>query len=220
MPKDASDRPVLSLVVGASGSGKTRLRVQGTLKQEFPERFYDVDAVKTGFGDPNSKKNYDAARKAIDELVAINFEKHESFGFESTFTSTKRLRVIDEAIRRGYDLRGIFLSTADPEVNVMRVGEREKQGGHFVPADAIRNDYREAVQNLARYYPKFNRLCLLENKSRKPDFIASKFGSRLQFHKEPPYPEWVSQIIPDIPPKPTVVPFKPVALTKRQRELK
>lgn len=217
---DSAEAPILALIIGASGSGKSSLRAEKIFQKELPERFYDVDMVKMGYGDPNSDRNYDDARKSVDEHIMKNFANHESFGFESTFVNPVRLQVIDRAIREGYDLRGYFLSTRGPAINQARVENRAEQGGHFVPPEVIENDYHKAIENIARYYLEFNRICLLESKFDQPRVLVSRFGDRLRFHEEKPYPEWLAQIIPDIPDQPDIVPFEEMPLTPGQRSLK
>jgi predicted ABC-type ATPase len=71
----------------------------------------------------------------------------QSFTYETVMSHPSHLAAMERAVRRGHFVRLIFVTTDDPEINVLRVAHRVKLGGHDVPAEKIRQRYRTVMQD-------------------------------------------------------------------------
>ena len=69
----------------------------------------------------------------------------KNFTFETVLSTDRNLNLLKKAKENGYFIRGIYVLTIDPGVNVARVNVREALGGHGVPEEKIRSRYTKAI---------------------------------------------------------------------------
>ena len=58
--------------------------------------------------------------------------------------------LLQKAKEQGYFVRGIYVLTANVDINVARVSAREALGGHGVPEEKIRMRYERALKLMPR----------------------------------------------------------------------
>ena len=85
-----------------------------------------------------------AAQKA-EELRNAAINAHKDFTFETVLSTDRNLKLLQRAKAEGYFIRTIYVLTAMPEVNIIRVNARQAFGGHGVPEDKIRSRYSKAL---------------------------------------------------------------------------
>ena len=93
----------------------------------------------------NHCTDIEAAQKA-EEMRERALEEKRDFTFETVLSTERNLNLLKKAKEEGYFIRCFYVLTADPDVNVTRVSVREKQGGHGVPEDKIRDRYQKALR--------------------------------------------------------------------------
>ena len=86
----------------------------------------------------------DAAVKA-EELREKALSEKSNFTFETMFSTDCNLVLLRRAKERGYFIKCIYVLTADPMINVMRVKSRFAAGGHDVHQDKIISRYSKAL---------------------------------------------------------------------------
>jgi predicted ABC-type ATPase len=59
-------------------------------------------------------------------------------------STDRNLLLLQKAKKLGYFIRGIYVLTANADINVARVSAREALGGHGVPENKIRERYDKA----------------------------------------------------------------------------
>ncbi len=86
-------------------------------------------------------------------------ERRENFSFETVMSSPDKIEVLKRAKSAGYKTYLYFLCTKDPSINIDRIKERVREGGHDVPDDKVKSRYyrslsllKDAVQNSNRSY--------------------------------------------------------------------
>lgn len=85
------------------------------------------------------------AQFLYDELLTAK----RKFSFETVFSHSGKLDLMERAKAAGYKVYLYFISTESPYINVQRVKEiRVKQGGHDVPEDKIIGRYDRTMANL------------------------------------------------------------------------
>ena len=93
--------------------------------------------------------DFEAAREA-ERLRELCLSERHSFSFETVLSTERNLDLLMRAKSAGFYIEGVFVMTADPELNVFRVRGRELAGGHSVPPDKIRSRYKKALANISR----------------------------------------------------------------------
>ena len=77
------------------------------------------------------------------------------FTFETVLSTERNLNLLRRAREQGYFIRGYFVFTRHPNINVLRVQSRTEEGGHNVPIDKILKRYKLTMANL----PELIKLC-------------------------------------------------------------
>lgn len=95
------------------------------------------------------------AAQLSDRMRVQHLMHRQSFTSETVLSSDRKLALMRDARSNGFFVRGIFVFTRSPEINVYRVKARVAAGGHDVPEDKIRQRYVKALANL----PTFISLC-------------------------------------------------------------
>lgn len=125
-----------------------------------------------------------------------------SFGLETTFSGNSEKLLIDDALRKGYDLYIVYIALSDPLLNVQRVRARVQNKGHFVDPSIVVRRYYKSMQQIAKVASKAKALYLFDNSQTHYRRIASlrKSGARGEQNiiLKTPLPEWSKEIIHDM----------------------
>ena len=139
-------KPKIVIFAGPNGSGKSTItdacNICGT--------YVNADEIQKHKG----LTAYDAAVEAT-SLRERLVENRADFTFETVLSTERNIDLLKSAKKVGYFIRGFYVLTCTPEINVLRVQTRVQLGGHDVPADKIRVRYMRALQIL----PEFVELC-------------------------------------------------------------
>lgn len=133
---DKTIKPVILVFAGPNGSGKSTI----TKYVEIIPPYINADDVKKS----NQCSDLEAAIKA-EELREKALSKKSNFTFETVLSTERNLLLLKRAKAQGYFIKCIYVLTADPMINVMRVKSRFAAGGHDVPQDKILSRYTKAL---------------------------------------------------------------------------
>ena len=75
-----------------------------------------------------------------------DFVDFDNFTFETVLSTERNLDLLRRAKEAGYFVRGIYVLTSDPYINIARVSARVALGGHDVPKDKILQRYDRALK--------------------------------------------------------------------------
>lgn len=139
-------QPELVVFAGPNGSGKSTMTVPPWIKGQY----INADDIQQD----QEIDNLTAAKKA-EALREACVRRRETFTFETVLSTDRNLDLMLRAKDAGYFIRGYFILTCDPMLNVARVSSRVNDGGHDVPVDKIISRYHKSLQNL----PRFVSLC-------------------------------------------------------------
>lgn len=129
-------KPVILVFAGPNGSGKSTI----TKYVEIIPPYINADDVKKS----NQCSDLEAAIKA-EELREKALSEKSNFTFETVLSTERNLLLLKRAKAQGYFIKCIYVLTADPMINVMRVKSRFAAGGHDVPQDKILSRYTKAL---------------------------------------------------------------------------
>ena len=157
-------QPEVIVFAGPNGSGKSTI----TRMAKTVGVYVNADDIKKA----NLCTDMEAALKA-EELRESLVDHLEDFTFETVLSTDRNLKLLNKAKEKGYFVRGIYVLTANPDVNVMRVKVRESFGGHGVPEDKIRSRYDKALQLIPRLVEVCDILHIYDN-TKEPFRIFKK----------------------------------------------
>ena len=133
--------PEIMVFAGPNGSGKSTI----TKLAKTVGVYINADDIKRA----TLSSDLEAAIKA-EELRERALQTREDFTFETVLSTERNLLLLERARDCGYFIRGIYVLTANPDINVARVHAREAMGGHNVPEDKIRTRYDKALKLIPR----------------------------------------------------------------------
>lgn len=133
---DKKLKPTILVFAGPNGSGKSTI----TKYVDIIEPYINADDVKK----TNQYSDLEAAIKA-EELREKALSSNINFTFETVLSTDRNLNLLKKAKNKGYFIKCIYVLTADPMINVMRVKSRFALGGHDVPQDKILSRYTKAL---------------------------------------------------------------------------
>lgn len=166
-----SHKPVLIVIAGPNGSGKTTVTEQ-ILRHEWMEDavYINPDIVaQEKFGDWNS---VDAVSKSIiycEELRKECLRERKSLIFETVLSRRDKVDYIRRAKEAGFFVRLFFVCTESPTINAMRIAKRVMQGGHDVPITKIISRYKLSVANCIDAAKIVDRCYLYDNSVENSD---------------------------------------------------
>ncbi len=96
-------------------------------------------------------------------------KQRTSFTFETVMSSRDKVMLLTEAQGLGYRTYLYFIATDDPLINISRVRNRVKQGGHSVPDDKIVTRYARSLDLLIDAIPHTNRTYIFDNSGDNQD---------------------------------------------------
>ena len=103
------------------------------------------------------------ASVAADFLRQRLLEKRISFSFETVMSAPDKPALLEKAQSLGYRTYLYYIATDDPAINVARVKNRVRQGGHDVPEDKIVSRYSRSLDLLLDAIRHTNRAYLFDN---------------------------------------------------------
>ena len=147
--KEAVHRPVLIIIAGPNGSGKTTITSQ-IMHHEWLENsvYINPDQVaQERFGDWNSAEAVRQAAEYCADWRERCLADGQSMIFETVFSADDKLDFIRRAKQAGFFVRLFFVCTESPMINAARIAGRVMKGGHDVPIAKIISRYQKSIIN-------------------------------------------------------------------------
>ena len=142
-------KPVLIVIAGPNGSGKTST-TRLVIKHEWAEQcvYINPDEIaQSMFGDWN---DVNAVRQAVEYCETWReqlLQERKDFIFETVLSSDGKVDFLKRAKEAGYFIRMFFICTESPTINAARIANRVMEGGHDVPIQKIISRYQKAIIN-------------------------------------------------------------------------
>lgn len=145
----AIERPHLIVIAGPNGSGKTTF--YDTFLAALPLPFVNADQIaRTLAPDDPASIVYDAAAIADRERREL-LARRRSFIMETVFSDPAgdKLGFLRDAQAAGYSVILLFIGIESPELSMLRVEQRAREGGHNVPQNKLQQRFPRTLRNLA-----------------------------------------------------------------------
>lgn len=155
---------MILVFAGPNGSGKSTITSMVVSVGEY----INADEIKkaTGYDDLTSAQ---LAEKKRNYCLDNNID----FTFETVLSTPRNLELLQKAKENGFFIKSYFVLTKSPQINVSRVENRTKNGGHDVPKDKIIKRYHKALTMLPELI-KVSDICNVIDNSLEPFRIFSK----------------------------------------------
>ena len=165
-------KPEIIVFAGPNGSGKSTI----TQLFQIDMDYINADDIKKS----TLCTDLEAAQKA-EQLREQHLSQLKDFCFETVLSTDRNLKLLKKAKENGYFIKCVYILTALPDVNVMRVRARVIQGGHGVPEDKIRSRYHKSLELIKEVIPVCDICHIYDNSDDIPFRIFKKRKSEYYF---------------------------------------
>ena len=158
-------KPILIVIAGPNGSGKTSITTKILHHEWVKECVYinPDNIAKEKFGDWNNPQAIIDAANLSKEIRQNCIENFQSLIFETVLSASDKIDFILDAKKRGYYIRIFFVGTDTPSINASRIAQRVMEGGHDVPITKIISRYSKSIANCAVCAKIADRLYVYDN---------------------------------------------------------
>lgn len=191
-------RPVLCVVAGPNGSGKTSTTQKLLANEWAADSIYinPDNIAQEQFGDWNSAE---AVLKAAQESTRLRYECLEqkvNFVFETVFSSQEKLDFLQRAHDAGFFIRFFYVCTSDPEINVRRIVQRYLNGGHEVPISKIFSRYYRSLKLAVQAITFVDRAYVYDNScdNELPRLLYRTVNGKLHKAYTNDIPDWAASL--------------------------
>ena len=145
-------KPVLIVIAGPNGSGKTST-TRLVIKHEWADQcvYINPDEIaQNKFGNWNDVNAVRQAVEYCEEWREQLLLEHKDFIFETVLSSDGKVDFLRRAKEEGYFIRMFFICTESPAINAARIANRVMEGGHDVPIQKIISRHEKAIINAVK----------------------------------------------------------------------
>lgn len=158
----------LLVLGGPNGSGKT------TVTNQIPKvgAYINADVIKKQLhcSDLEAAEIAEATRERL-------LKDGMDITFESVLSVPRNIIFMGRAHEFGYHVSCVYVLTANPEVNVKRVEQRVRDGGHDVPPEKVRERYHRSMRLIPQLLSVCDEIYFVDNTPERgegePSVIAS-----------------------------------------------
>lgn len=149
-------QPEILFFAGPNGSGKSTISRMAKLVG-----FYiNADDIKKVL----NCTDLQAAQKA-EELRENYLKNNQDFSFETVLSTERNLNLLKRAKEQGYFIRGIYVLTENPQINLLRIKNRVQLGGHNVDKEKVISRYKKSLDLIPQVVKICDILHIYDNSS-------------------------------------------------------
>ncbi len=152
-----------------------------------------VNAKKLIFRDVGINAYF--ASVAADFIRNKLIECSKSFTFETVMSFPDKVEFLQKAQIRGYRTYLYYVATEDPSINISRVRNRVKMGGHSVPEDKIAPRYQRSLDLLSEAVKFTNRAYIFDNSMHEHIWLAEITDGKVLEMKTDQVPAWFKKAL-------------------------
>jgi len=154
--------PSVSMVAGPNGSGKTTLIRHLIANGIKLGEYINPDDIAADLSGPYDDRVREAQRMA-DDMREACLARRASFTFETVMSHLSKVEFFARATAAGFESVLYYVSTGDAALNVARVAQRVRSGGHDVPEERILSRFDRSLEYLPAALRVADRAFIYEN---------------------------------------------------------
>ncbi|NQW44997.1 MAG: zeta toxin family protein [Deltaproteobacteria bacterium] len=167
-------KKLIEIVAGPNGSGKTTFARIYFKFRNGASRFINADTIAAGLSGGNEAQAAFHAGRVMLKAIEDALKNDESFAFESTLSGKTWWPILNRAIKQGYSIKIYFVYLNKPTLNLQRIRQRVKEGGHSIPKATVLRRYPRTFENFWRAYrPLCTDWFIFDNSGKKPQQVQS-----------------------------------------------
>ena len=195
-------KPVLIVIAGPNGSGKTST-TRLVIKHEWADQcvYINPDEIaQTKYGDWNDVNAVRQAVEYCEEWREQLLHDHKDFIFETVLSSDGKVDFLKRAKEEGYFIRMFFICTESPTINAARIANRVMEGGHDVPIQKIISRYEKAIVNAVKVMRFADRAYFYDNSidNQNAQLLFRTMEGHFAKRYKDSIPEWANKILQPI----------------------
>lgn len=144
--------PVIYLIAGCNGAGKTTFAREFLPKEVKCLRFFNADEIARGLSPLAPAAGAVQAGRLLLRQIEASLRRRETFALESTLSGKTYVYLFRRARRLGYEIELHYLWLSSPAQAIARVRQRVRMGGHDVPEADIRRRFKRSLVHLISHY--------------------------------------------------------------------
>lgn len=196
------NRPILIVIAGPNGSGKTST-TQQLIRHEWAETCEYInpdDIAQKKFGDWNNQDAVLKAAQYAEQQRETLLRERKNLIFETVLSSQNKVDYICRAKEAGYFVRLFFISTSSPAINASRVAKRVMEGGHDVPIAKIISRYKGSIKNARVLSHIVDRAYFYDNsvEDQEAQLLFRTANGVVEKKYTDIFPDWAKVILHDI----------------------
>ncbi len=124
----------------------------------------------------------------------VFYNKSKGFAFESVMSHKSKLNEIIFAKKYGLKVYLYFVCTDNPTINIERVKDRVRKGGHNVNSEKLKNRYLNTLKNLYPSIKLSDKVYLFDNSGKSLELIAHISNEKMTI-KSNLLPNWFIEFV-------------------------
>ena len=141
--------PQFIIIGGGNGSGKST-SAAFVLPGVIP--YINADEIAKGLPEVEGENKDARASRILINAMDEHEARREDFAIETTLASRSLAPRVRRLQQGGYEFQLLFFWLNSPELNIQRVAERVRSGGHHIPEEVIRRRYIAGLKNFFSLY--------------------------------------------------------------------
>jgi predicted ABC-type ATPase len=159
--------PKCWIIGGTNGAGKSSI-VQNSPELRHSGEFVNADLIAREISPDRPEAVSRLAGRRVIERLDLLIAENRSFLYETTLSSGQSIGLMSKAREAGYRVGLIFVLLKNVNLNIRRVRERVRRGGHDIPKEVIKRRYVRAFCNLPRAMQIAQESVVYENSGTSP----------------------------------------------------
>jgi predicted ABC-type ATPase len=166
-------QPRVVVIAGPNGSGKSTLTRALRRRGIIPRLYINADDIAREVTPPAGVAADVAAFYEAERRRQAYFEARSDFAFETVFSHPSKVLLLERMVTIFY------LTTRDPDINVERVRQRMREGGHAVPEERIISRYWRCQQLFSRVIETADEAYVFDASTRRSTLAFKRAGDTL-----------------------------------------